>query len=176
MMAEINLLPVKEKKNTKVYFLIFMTTTIIIIFISFILIYSASLKLKLAEIESEIKKMQDEIEFMEKVSEDVVLLENMILTYEQLLSKDICWEDIFDFISKYTPEQTWLSEILMHEKQYIMLKGYSVSLNEISVFISMLNNCIYFKSVRLSSAVEMKNGEDTLLNFEIICSMADKGE
>jgi type IV pilus assembly protein PilN len=99
-------------------------------------------------------------------------MEATLQAYSSLLKKQIIWSDLFYDLNKITPVDLWLVEVEIsppkeeqkdNQAKIINLKGFSLTVPSIGLFMNNLSQLSYFKEVKLVKL----NKESGGISFQI---------
>ncbi len=113
-------------------------------------------KAKLQDVESKLKKVEEQ----KKVIERKIDLISELKNYQQVAVR------IMDEISRLVPSWVWLDEIAYDNKS-LQIKGKALSNSVIAEFISNLENSTSFRNINLISSIQRTIGDSRVSEFSL---------
>ncbi len=179
MTYKVNLLPPKLQREGLVdvrRLIIISLTTLVIAAIlggyGIFLFLFFNQKSELANTRQQLASLTPIANRVEEMRKERKKMEATLQAYGSLLKKQIIWSDLFYDLNKITPMDLWLVEVeisLPKEEQktnqakFINLKGLSLTVPSIGVFMNNLSQLSYFKEVKLVKL----NKESEGISFQI---------
>lgn len=178
-MIYINLLPVRElKKKVAAKLQIYYSTTFILIFFSFICIYSFFQFDKIKNMSIEEKRITDEknkyskiLNQIKKIDEEIKTLENRISVIKQLKKESSITVHVLDELANLTPsKRIWLKSIDQSSSR-LSLSGMALDDQTIASYMDDLEKSNYISNIILSNTTMDKYAERNLKSFSISCTV-----
>lgn len=115
---------------------------------------------------NEKQKLRDVSSKLEKTRQLKESIDRKINLIKQLQSEQSVAVNILDELSANIPEWVWLHSA-NYENNSIQLKGKSLSMNLTADYIYNLEQCDYFKNVKLHTANERTQGSKKYIDFSL---------
>ncbi len=155
-MIKINLLPVREERRRmgarqeQMFFVLIL----ILVFIGVFYWNSStnkkikSLKTQITQVENDINRLNKIVKEVEQFKKDKKILEGKIEVIDKLKQGRRVQVHYMDELNKALPNQTWI-EFYQQNGENLILRGKSLSTDDIAGFMRNLEASIYFSDIRL---------------------------
>ena len=155
-MIKINLLPVREERRRmgarqeQMFFVLIM----VLVFIGVFYWHSSTnkkiknLRGQISQAENDIKRLKKIVKEVEKFKKDKKILEGKIEVINKLKKGRQTQVHYLDELNKALPSQTWI-EFYQQKGENLILRGKSLSTDDIAGFMRKLETSIFFKDIRL---------------------------
>lgn len=170
-MIKINLLPVREErrrmgaKQEQMFFALIMVLVIIGVYYwhSSTNRKIRNLKTQITQVDQEITRLSKIVKQVEKFKNDKKVLEGKIAVIDELKTHRQVQVHYMDELNKALPDQVWLT-YYQQKGQGLVLRGKSLSTDDIADFMRKLEASAYFDDIRLdqTSQKEQKIGDRTI--------------
>ena len=155
-MIKINLLPVREERRRmgarqeQMFFALIMVLTLIGVYTwhSTLNRKIKDLRLQINQVQQEITRLSKIVEEVEKFKADKKVLEGKIAVIDQLKTYRQVQVHYMDELNKALPGQVWL-EFYQQREDTLVLRGKSLSTDDIAGFMRNLEASAWFDDVRL---------------------------
>jgi type IV pilus assembly protein PilN len=155
-MIKINLLPVREERRRigarqeQMFFILIL----VLVFIGVFYWHSATnrkikdLRGQITQVQKDIRRLDKIVKEVEKFKKDKKVLEGKIEVIDKLKQNRQVQVYYMDELNKALPSQVWL-DFYQQREDTLILRGKSLSTDDIAAFMRNLEASIYFEDVRL---------------------------
>jgi type IV pilus assembly protein PilN len=167
-MIKINLLPVREERRRlgarqeQMFFALIMVLAIIGIYYWHATTNAKikDLRIQITQAEQDITRLSKIVKEVEKFKADKKVLEGKIAVIDKLKTFRQVQVHYMDELNKALPSQVWL-EFYSQKSDSLVLRGKSLSTDDIAGFMRNLESSVYFEDIRLdqTSQKEVTVGE-----------------
>jgi len=184
-LKEINLLPKEYIKQRKSKSGKYIRIAISIAVLSFVILLGIGIKTRLNDLEAKFVTVDETYtEVLSPLLEEKQSLEMLISNidekynlYQELLEERVLWTEIILEITEAVPENVQIDNLLLSDKENILISGKTTSASTLAQFIVRLNNSPYIDDVDLrfittSPDPRQKGIRET--NYQLILSLFEK--